>query len=51
MDYTENIIGDYHNGFRPNRGTVDNIHILRQITEKTYEHPGEHSTYRLQTSV
>jgi hypothetical protein len=31
------MIGDYQNGFRTNRGTISNIHILRQIIEKTYD--------------
>jgi hypothetical protein len=31
-------IGDYQNGFRTNRGTIDNIHILRQVIEKAYEY-------------
>jgi hypothetical protein len=35
MDYTEYIIGDYQNGVRPNRGTVDSVHIMGQVTEKT----------------
>jgi hypothetical protein len=38
MDYTENIIEDNQNGFRPNRGMVDSVHIMRQIIEKTYEY-------------
>lgn len=35
---TENTLGDYQNGFRKGRSTVDAIHILRQITEKSYEY-------------
>src|SRR5215470_9991695 len=30
-------IGDYQMGFRPNRSTIDNIFIMRQIYEKCYE--------------
>jgi hypothetical protein len=33
----EPTLGEYQSGFRPNRSTVDNIFILRQITEKFYE--------------
>ena len=33
-EYAQKIAGDYQNGFRINRGTIKNIHILRQITEK-----------------
>ena len=32
------VIGNYQMGFRPNRSTVDNIFIVRQIYEKCYEH-------------
>lgn len=32
---TENITGDYQTGFRPHRGMVDNMHIMKQVTEKT----------------
>lgn len=34
----QKVIADYQNRFRMNRGTVDNIHILRQITKKAYEY-------------
>jgi hypothetical protein len=37
-EYTDKIIDDYQNGFRPNRGAMDDIHIIRQIIEKAYEH-------------
>lgn len=36
--YTKNIVGDYQCGFVRNKSTVDAIHILKQITEKTYEY-------------
>jgi hypothetical protein len=31
-------IGNYQMGFRPNRSTIDNIFIVRQIYEKFYEY-------------
>jgi len=34
----ESKLGEYQAGFRPNRSTVDNIFILRQMYEKCYEH-------------
>jgi hypothetical protein len=34
----ENKIGEYQMGFRPNRSTIDNIFIIRQIYEKFYEY-------------
>jgi Reverse transcriptase (RNA-dependent DNA polymerase). len=37
-DIQKKIIGDYQNGFRPNRAAIDNIHTLRQITKKAYEY-------------
>jgi hypothetical protein len=37
-EYTEEIIGYYQNGFRTNRGTIENIHVLRQIIEQAYEY-------------
>ena len=33
-EYAEKIIGDYQNEFKMNRGTIDDIHILRQIIDK-----------------
>jgi hypothetical protein len=37
-EYAEKIIGDYQNGFTTNKGTIDNIHIFRQLKEKAYEY-------------
>jgi len=34
----ESKLGEYQAGFRPNRSTVDNIFILRQMYENCYEH-------------
>ena len=34
----EGKLGEYQTGCRPNRSTVDNIFILRQMYEKCYEH-------------
>ncbi|CAI6370121.1 unnamed protein product [Macrosiphum euphorbiae] len=34
---SEQIIGDYQGGFRPGRSTVDQIFILRQLFQKTWE--------------
>jgi hypothetical protein len=34
----ENILGDFQMGFRPNRSTIDNIFMIRQIFEKCYEY-------------
>jgi len=33
----ESKLEDYQKGFRPNRSTIDNIFIVRQITEKCHE--------------
>ena len=38
VDIIETELGDYHSGFRPNRSTIDNIFIIRQIIEKCYEY-------------
>jgi hypothetical protein len=35
--HSEQILGDYQLGFRPNRPTIDQIHTVRQILEKCYE--------------
>jgi len=37
VDIAETELGDYQSGFRPNRSTVDNIFMIRQIIEKCYE--------------
>jgi sorting nexin-29 len=34
----ETEVGDYQSGFRPNRFTVDNTFMVRQIIEKCYEY-------------
>jgi hypothetical protein len=34
----ENKICENQRGFRPNRSTIDNIHIVRQIYEKSHEY-------------
>ena len=37
-DIAETELGDYQSGFRPNRSSVDNIFMIRQIIEKCYEY-------------
>ena len=32
----EKVIAHYQNRFRMHRGTIDNVHTLRQIIEKAY---------------
>jgi hypothetical protein len=34
VDTIEAKLGDYQSGFRPDRSTIDNIFIIRQIIEK-----------------
>ena len=34
LDIAETELGYYQSGFRPNRSTVDNIFMIRQIIEK-----------------
>jgi hypothetical protein len=37
----ENKVGDLQMGFRPNRSTIDNIFMVRQIFKKCYEYNTE----------
>jgi len=34
----ENLLGDYQGGFRPNRSTTDQIFVIRQILQKSWEY-------------
>ncbi|GFG35542.1 hypothetical protein Cfor_08278, partial [Coptotermes formosanus] len=36
--YSEEFLGEYQCGFRPQRGTMNQIFVVRQILEKFYEH-------------
>lgn len=40
--YAEKILGDYQNGFRPGKSTIDAIHTMDQIHQKAWEHNREH---------
>jgi sorting nexin-29 len=37
-EYSEEILGEYQCGFGPQRGTMDQIYVVRQILEKFYAH-------------
>jgi hypothetical protein len=37
-EYVENIFGEYQCGFRPYRNKIDQILVIRQMSEKFYEH-------------
>jgi len=38
VDSVETELGDYQSGFRPNRSTIDNIFLIRQIIAKCCEY-------------
>jgi hypothetical protein len=45
--YAENPLGNYQNGCRASRGTIDNIQSMRQAFEKCYEYEIElHNLFR-----
>jgi len=48
--YSELTLGEYQAGFRPNRSTIDRIHVVRQILEKCYEFGIELPIYLLTLS-
>jgi hypothetical protein len=47
VDIVESDLGDYQSGFRPNRCTIDNIFMIRQIMEKCNEYNVDTYVYRL----
>lgn len=44
--HIETIIGQYQMGFKKGKSTMDAIHMIKQIAEKSYEHDVDlHCTY------
>jgi len=39
--YGDEIVGEYQGGFRRGKSTVDQIHIVKQVTEKCYKYNQE----------
>jgi len=37
LPYAEHLVGEYQSGFKPNRSTIDQIFIIRQLLEKAWE--------------
>jgi hypothetical protein len=43
-EYSEEILGEYQCGFRPQR-TTDQLFVVRQILEKCYAHDTDHHVF------